>query len=89
MKITKEYLETHGIKVEVATLHGSGQFPILGAVDKTIHKTKAGFVAAEFTLIPQGLYIQTKEGHEFIVPSAALNVVQIHNGKTDKIAKTK
>jgi hypothetical protein len=88
MKITKEYLETHGVEVEAATLHQSVHLPIIGSTDKTISDSKSGFKGSKKVLIPQGLYIEVG-GRSFIVPSAALGGLMLPVDTETKTEKKK
>lgn len=89
MKITKEYLEAHGVEVEIATLHQPVHFPQIGASDKTISDTKADFKGAKKYLVPQGLYIVDNKGREYIIPSAAMGVTMLSKTTTEAKKSTK
>lgn len=87
MKLDKEYLEKFGIEIEIATLHQSVHFPLLGSSDRTVSDSKSEFKGAKKYLLPQGLYIVAKNGREYIIPSAAMGVTMLPQAKEEKAKK--
>lgn len=80
MKLSKEYIEEHGIEIEAAVMHMNVVIPGLGTYDRTLSPAK--IKGATFYLLPQG-YLINLDDKQYMITTTGCALL-----KSDKKTKS-